>query len=1380
MPPSGSTPSSLPEQVPAPPLPPVFNLNMTPNSHGSVTTVPAVAVSQSSTKISTHISYLPKVPSFFSTVPNTSNLNPLSVISMQAPTSPSPLLSIYHPPVVEARKSLTSLLESQMSLATSKPKSRSMYYGLTPAEYVAYGGIRTITSHHSPVPPGVKESSSNKTQSDVAVEELHVSKSDATKQLNGQQDLPSSMEVSAAHSLQPLSIPRDSERIVSHSKDLFEESQSEAHSTGIQSLKTSSMDTIEPELPLGLAQKTMQQSTSDVSTPKASYSEAPIPIPKAGEVHTQSAELFSIGAALNTTPYLTDSSGLLSSSSPLVKVDSNAEIQHSVKGIDIIEKGENEKKPIKGESEVVNATQQSGQIELAPVQSYQTAGGVSLSTANGVNVQLTAKPVKHLADCKNLVIQSPVTELEAKLSGSAIINGAFILGKQQAPKLISETPLPGIVATEAVLHKQREEVNQHIKASSGLTLPNKTNMGNTFPSVTANIEGIFDKIKTEPQVSNIFSKESIIATTGSILPHEPVTASVCSAKYNICTVSAAIQGTKIPQQPSIEIQNHMDSKILENKIHSPGDGLSLKSSQAPSIPNTPTFNTNWGKPTTGTRQPDLSVTAPKSPNLLDIKFSLDMTSNMPTKEPPKYTRTTENVPLMTQYSIGSSAQDKVVQGASFYTNSSRAILEATQATETSLNILAKNTILSSLVNVEPRLPSYPSQVLTELHPQPTNRRVALLTGKTPTEHLPTIPIREENIQTKCVIETRPESNLSQGNKVPNTETKLSNKPSAGLLTVSKSSADVVSPGQPGGVVAIQHSRPVATAQSNRSNLGNNVSIPAVDTKVPHKLHNEVILPVVTDPASQTSFNTVQVSKATVPSSPTMRHVTPKSPKLRSDRPATMPTIDAKPVSGSVAQTKVYANSKAPTANLLAEQSATHITNKTTTITELSPFIQPIIVNKSVPSPPTRTKNSTTSSSSGYAMANIYSVSVDQQTIAKPNQIVSGDNAHPFVNSMNYQTGVKQIKQSVTETKRSIETNIHTVKAQTASHTDLNNPSAINIQPLAETTRTKAPLSPATVTKPWTATRASPLPEQRVGNTPIRTYTPTVPQSPQTSVSLNHTTETKPPSVIIKDHTKSPIMPLRNNTPTSTVQPSAKSIKENISKAEIKSPTTKDTSVLAKSAEVKVHSEKHKIKTNLATNSSKEGKLSSLNTETSTPIHSADPVLTSQPTLKAQPPTKQVVPRPSSATVETKPPPNPVQISSHISNVQPSTELPVENISPAKPATDTVMKPSVVKAAVIDSATPASLPQASVSVKAPSPNRGTSPPSQQKTGFKDRTKTTAAPKEAQAVEPSTKSATSTASSTDKKAIKTETSPSSADLECKESFTKRKFIPMSSKY
>ncbi|XP_047187438.1 proline-rich protein 33-like isoform X3 [Scophthalmus maximus] len=74
-----------------------------------------------------------------------------------------------------------------------------------------------------------------------------------------------------------------------------------------------------------------------------------------------------------------------------------------------------------------------------------------------------------------------------------------------------------------------------------------------------------------------------------------------------------------------------------------------------------------------------------------------------------------------------------------------------------------------------------------------------------------------------------------------------------------------------------------------------------------------------------------------------------------------------------------------------------------------------------------------------------------------------------------------------------------------------------------------------------------------------------------------------------------------------------------------------------------------------------------------------------------------------------------------------------------------------------------LKQASVSVKAPSPNRGTSPSSQQKAGLKDKgvlkTKTTPAPTKPPAAEPSTKSTTSTASSTSDKKVAAETSPSS---------------------
>lgn len=1335
-------------------------------------------------------SHLPKVPSFLSTVPKTSNFNPTKVIS-QAPPSPSPLSSTYRPPVVEARKSLTSLLETQMSLATSKSKSRSTYYGLTPAEYAAYGGIRSIASHHSPVPRRANETSSNKTQPDVAVD---VPKSDTTKQLNGDQDLPSTMEVSAAHILQPLSSPKDSElpaeQMVTHSKGVFEESRPEAHSVGIQSLKTSSVDSIKPELSLDLAQESMQQSTSDVSTSKASYSEAPIPIPKTGEVHTQSAALFPIKAALNTTPCLTNSSGLSSSSSPLVKVDSNAETQHIAKAIDAIENGDKYEKTstisqpninCKAESNITK--QEAEKIAIAPIQS--SASGVSLAATNGLNVQFT-KPVEDLADHKNLLVQAPATKLEPKLAGSATVNGAINVGVQQSTKLVSETPLHSKVASETVLHKQKEEFNQHIKVSSDVVLPNKTNTGYIFPFMAANTERILDQTNAEPQFSNKFSKNPVKTTTGSLLPHEPVTASICSAKSNICKVSADEQGSKFMQQLRAETQIYRHNETVENKILQ-------KCSRAPILPNPAVVNTFlMGKPTAETKLPDRSITVTKPPNISDIKFPLDTdssnlkTDQQPATEPSKLHKISDNV--FPNSSIGPSFQDKLVHGASFYTNYSTAIVEDPRATENTLNIPVKDATLSSQPNIETKLPIYnntdtnrvsSSTVHKEVHPQSTTGRVnkhpvnkPLLTGKIPTEGLQTASIMEETIQTKFV-EMKNASNLSNVNAVlnmPSSETKLFNKPSAGSLTVNKSSTNKVSPGKPGGVEVIQHGRAVKeTAQSNKANLGSNVHrILATESKPPNKLYTEAVLPVMSDPtmSGKPSFNTVQV-----PSSPTIRHVIPKSPQLRSERPdsqsATKQAIDAKLVSGSVAQTRL--NSKSGITQTNPVTSSPQITAKTN-IKEQSSNIQSIIDKTSSASPHTKTKNPVTSltdtrisSSYGYVTANVSSIGVEQQSTACQNTL-SGDNVQTSVNLMSSQSGVKQIRQSVTETRKSIETNIHTANTQILSHTALNNYAATNIHPLAEAIRdVKAQLSPPTetrhLTKPWTATRASPLPEPRVCNTPIRTYTPTLPHTSKTPVSLNHTTEPKPSSVIMKDYTQTP------NTPTSTVKPSAKSITETVSKSELKQPTTKDTTVITNSADV--HSQIQHMKTNP---NSMERKLPSLNANTSPLIHSTDPVLTSKPTFKAQPLTKQVEIRPSSATIETKPSvvktPDPVQISSHTSNVQPSKQLPVENFSPAKPATDTVMKPSIVKAAVIDSATPASLPQASLSVKAPSPNRGTSPPSQQKTGLTDKDvlkiKTTPATTDAPAVEPSTKSATSTASSTDdKKVVTAEKSSSSAE-------------------
>uniref|UniRef100_A0A3Q1J2T5 Uncharacterized protein n=2 Tax=Anabas testudineus TaxID=64144 RepID=A0A3Q1J2T5_ANATE len=1245
MPPSASPPPSPPKQIPAPPHPPSFNADITLNSHGSVTTVSSVAVPQSIPKISTHnLTLSPATPNCG---PVTSNLNP-PVISVQAPTSPNPLSSIYHPPVVEARKSLTSLLETQMSLATSKPKSRSIYYGLTPVEYVAYGGIRTITSHNSPVPHKVNETSSNKAQSEVAVDGSQLSKSVVTKQLNGYQDRLSSVEVSAAHSLQSLSSTKDSEHpvegMVTCSKDVFEESLCEAPTTGIQPHKTSSVDTVKPELSLGFAQKTMQQIANDVSTTKTSYSEAPIS--KTGEVHTQIMALPSVEAALNMNPSLTDRSGQLYSSLASVKVDSNAETQHSAKRKNVQEKGVNLRKTLtQGESKVSSGKQQSRQIEIGPVQTYQNVG-VNQSTTNRL-----------MPDHKSVAVQGPAAELESNFSRSTIINGAFPLGKQ-ANKLVLETPHPSIVATEVVSPKpKREEVNQQIKESSKVFLTNKPNMGNILSSIVASTEHILES--TKPQFSKIV-KEPVIATTASMLLHDPANACVCSTQPNICTVFVTEQSTKSIQQQSAQTQRYGYSQTVANKPDFPIAGPSIKSLQEPTIANPCTANTT----------------------VLNNSF-------------------TETI----RYPLESG------------------LLNATtkELKECSKNIFAnmqniKDTILLSQANNEAKPPIYinsntngVSRLETEQHPQPTSG----LTGLIP-----------------------------------------------------KFSTDMGSPGQLGSVEAIQHSKSTAEAAAIFS-FGSNVhSIPVSETKAPSELHSETIQSMTTHlEVSSKTFDTVQVSKPTVPSSPTMRHVMPNSPKLISERlQSTKPPTDAKSPAGSGAQTRVYTNGPKHSANPLIEQRsseayAPQITAKAPE-KEQFPFIQPSIEN--IKSPPTKIKHAVTSNvetkpsiSTGHITNRISNVSTEPQTITC--QIMSKNNVQTSVNLMSSQIGVKQFPQSVDGTS------IHAVNTPTFSHSPLTDYATTNIQPLTEAVRDlKAPLSPPTVTKPWTATRASPLPEPRVCSTPIKMYTPTLPQPPL----YYNTTEMKPSSVIMNDQINPPIrpIPIQTNTQSSIVQPSSKT--EMIPKQQIKPPTTMDTAV----PDVKVLSQTQQVKTNLGSNSSKEGK--SMATISSTPIPSTSPVLTSKHTLKAKPPTKQVESRSSAVSAETKSsvvkidsfsPLDPPQASLHTSNVQPSTELQLENISPSSPATDNVMTSSIVKAAVIDSATPASLPQASVSVKAPSPNRGTSPSSQQKTGLKDVLKTkTAAPTGSPAAEPSTKSATSTASSTaDKKVVTAEKSPLSVE-------------------
>lgn len=327
-------------------------------------------------------SVLPKVPTF---CPTPSNFSPKPVNFTQMPPSPNPQPSIYQA-VVEARKSLTSLLGTQMSLAMSRPKSCSAYYGLTPTEYIAYGGIKTTATHHSFASPTPSDSQSNKTQSDVAVGASQGSQF-VTKQLNGH-DSPSVM-VCDGYSVQPLltdSIGR---------KEVLEDSLSEGLRNGVQTLK-SKVDIIKPELPLGLVQKTVPQSASNMSTLKSSCSDTPIPTLKAGEVHSQTGSQLSA-----EIPCLTQSGAPPSAEGP----DKETNPVHS---------------PMDGEAEVQAV--KSGQSEL---KSVPPAGGDS---------QIT---VSHHRDPV-----TPALELESKYTGSAIPNGIFTVTmpqKEEAYRRLNQT-----------------------------------------------------------------------------------------------------------------------------------------------------------------------------------------------------------------------------------------------------------------------------------------------------------------------------------------------------------------------------------------------------------------------------------------------------------------------------------------------------------------------------------------------------------------------------------------------------------------------------------------------------------------------------------------------------------------------------------------------------------------------------------------------------------------------------------------------------------------------------------------------------------------------------------------------------------------------------
>ncbi|XP_015809249.3 mucin-17 [Nothobranchius furzeri] len=1154
-------------------------------------------------------SSLPKVPSFHC-APN--HFNPTLVNPVQAPLSPSPVIFTHHPPVVEARKSLTSLLETQMSLATSKSKSRSTYYGLTPAEYAAYGGIRSSTSHHLST-PSTTEETSEKHQKDKSVNGPDTPKHENRPEEPG-------FVVYDKHLFQS-EVPDD--RILTQSSKVTEDSQSGALNTGIQSLKRTNMGTIKPNLAFGLAQKTIQPPTSDESSSKASYSEAPVPMPKAGEVHMKSLAQFSIEAGLKAAQYSTDSIDTSSLVTPYMNI-LNAEAQLNTKGVANAQKDSKFGKSSfsnKTFNGVTNINEQSRNLRPTQIK-------ISPPAVQSINVQPTAKLVS-------------ATQMQGQFTGSQCVKAAAN-GEQQPTKVPSEIPLLSTIITQDILEKQIKEISNPNKVSNENVLTNRVKVGDGYLDDSQNGRNPDAKI-----FENTLNNQEIF-TKRKILPHEPVQSSLCCGHHNICTDSSPKMSGKIIHLHDTETQVWRNNQLLE-KNHC------MVTSNIPDVSIT--------LPGTGTTEMALLGTPIKSATHPNVNVPIEANQlHEPKKAMEKRNTTPVSAAVIAKSNIGWGCPSKSVQAEKLYKNS-YSVMEAT--TITGLNTQGLQHLNS--INAE-------------------------------------------------ILQQKPAFNVATTNtSMSKNESRSSDNPPTEHL---RGSTSKTPPAQ--AVEATQH----LTAPSSNFDLGSHLeNNPTSENLLQNKF--QMVLPLPAEPtvAAKPTCNAQQSSKPVVPSSPTIRHIPPKTAQIRSDR------FEAQSV----------------TTNLLNNSPETpshQIADRTTQQEEILAVMQPMMGHKCLASPLAPTKSSLTammetqaSISATLKEINTLGVGVKQETKAMKSSQIS----LTCMDSANLQASSEHLT-SVNKPATSSETNIYNINPQAATHVALNPHSLSKIQSVNDATKDQNPLqSPQATGKPWAAVRASPLPEPRMCFTPKQAHTPTLPRPVKTPVSLNHLTESKPSSDIVKQQIHSPLPPYQSNTPTSIVQESDKSLTMNESKPETKLPTSKDTSVPG----IKAHSPVHHIKTDRSSYSSVEGTLSSPSINNSKP----------------KPSTQNLD---SSSAIEISPPVVKTESSKTPNSVECLTEQPLDTTASAEPATGTDMKPSIVKDAVIDSATPASLPQASVSVKAPAPNRGTSPPSQPQTGLKIKdilkAKDRAAPMETPAVESSMKSVTSTASSvTDKSSVAEGTPP-----------------------
>uniref|UniRef100_A0A8C7SCL9 Uncharacterized protein n=1 Tax=Oncorhynchus mykiss TaxID=8022 RepID=A0A8C7SCL9_ONCMY len=400
----------------------------------------------------------PTVPMISAQPPPNTVLTPM--ISAQPPpnTVLTPMISAQPPPntvypdspIIGLRKVLAPLIEHKKTPTSQKTKTRSTYYGLTPAEYVAYGGIRTYygpsgpkANESTPSPPTAQTNGLPNGPRPPFISKPETSPVGSNTPSREQQK----PTLQGLHSTVPapsLSTPlaatgcsqTPTDKAAIFKPNTSDVNKSEAPAYAIQPDITPVVDITKPELLLALGQLTLPPATSEVPTPMASHSEVPRRAHKAGVVHTTRPAPFQ----LNETPSFPMGRNVVSKSLFPFSIP-NAEVSQN--------------------STVANIPRHSGKSEADP-----TVMHLSIKANISTDTKLPRKPVIGVPNNPDIGSQLPSQPTTATILPGKPTIDTKLPSKPSVPTIrtqLSHTPTietPTIETGTQVLTKPTIE-NQH-------------------------------------------------------------------------------------------------------------------------------------------------------------------------------------------------------------------------------------------------------------------------------------------------------------------------------------------------------------------------------------------------------------------------------------------------------------------------------------------------------------------------------------------------------------------------------------------------------------------------------------------------------------------------------------------------------------------------------------------------------------------------------------------------------------------------------------------------------------------------------------------------------------------------------------------------------